>query len=179
MEFRRSYNSQASYEGPLGYGWTHTYNLRLQEIEGTPLRRIILWDEDGRALYFHQVRKEAGSEDIPFVGESGVKDRLWEIALTGEYLFRRKDTNLTYIFSSEGKLIEISDPNGNRLILTYSGGILSQVSNNFDKTLSFQYNEQGRIKAIKDPKGQSVLYEYLNGDLTKVTYPDHNSVGYS
>ena len=179
LEFLRFYNSQSDYEGPLGYGWTHNYNLRLQEIEETPLRRIILWDEDGRALYFHRVRKEAGSDDQPFVGESGVKDRLWEIASTGEYLFRRKDNNLSYLFSSEGKLVEISDPNGNRLNLTYLGGILRQVSNNYGKTLSFQYNSQGLVQSVKDPKNQPITYQYSNGDLIKVTYPDRNSVSYT
>lgn len=30
LEFRRSYNNQVSDDGPLGYGWTHTYDLLLR-----------------------------------------------------------------------------------------------------------------------------------------------------
>jgi RHS repeat-associated protein len=179
LEFRRSYNSLSDRDGSLGHRWTHNFNLRLEEVESQPERKIILWDSDGRALYFHQVRKEAGSEDIRFAGESRVKDRLRQDSLTGEYFLRRKEKNLTYRFDSNGKLIEISDFNGNKITLTYTGGLLSQVSNNFGKSLSFQYNAPGRIKAVKDPKGQSVLYEYLNGDLTQVTYPDQNSLSYA
>ena len=30
LEFRRSYNSQVISDGPLGYGWTHTYDVSLE-----------------------------------------------------------------------------------------------------------------------------------------------------
>ena len=33
LQFRRSYNSQSSYDGPLGSKWTHNYNLWLQVLQ--------------------------------------------------------------------------------------------------------------------------------------------------
>ncbi len=182
LEFRRSYNSQSSYDGPLGYGWTHTYNIRLEDItpEGEPARRIVIWDGDGRGLYFTDIRKEADAPDeIRFAGESGVKDRLKQIESTGEYLLSRQEENLFYRFSPEGKLTEVLDLNGNRLTLSYETGRLSQVLTNFGKTLTFHYNSEGRIDWIKDPKGQTVSYSYDGGDLSWVSYPDGSSLGYS
>jgi hypothetical protein len=112
FEFTRSYNSQMSEDGPLGYGWTHNYDVSLEIVETVPTTRLRIWDEDGRALYFVQVRQTTPDE-IPFTGESGVKDRLKKIVSTGEYFLRRKEGNLTYKFGSDGKLIQISDPIGN------------------------------------------------------------------
>jgi RHS repeat-associated protein len=178
LEFKRSYNSQLADDGPLGYGWTHNYDLSVQVIETTPNKRVIVWDEDGRALYFIQVRQTIGGE-TPFTGESGVKDRLKQVISTGEYLLRRREGNLTYKFGSDGKLLQISNPNGNLITFTYTGGLLTQVSNNFGRSFLVQYNADNRISSIKDPNGKSAFYEYTSGDLTKVTYPDMNFVRYA
>jgi len=177
LELRRAYNSQVADDGPLGYGWTHNYDLSVQVIETTPNKRVIVWDEDGRALYFTQIRQTI-TDETPFTGESGVKDRLKQVISTGEYFLRRKEGNLTYKFGSDGKLVQISDANGNTLNLTYTGGLLTQVSNNFGKSLSIQYNGENRISSITDPSNKSVIYEYTSGDLTKVTYPDTNFIRY-
>ncbi len=175
LELRRAYNSQVNYQGPLGYGWTHNYDLSVQVIETTPNKRVIVSDEDGRALYFTQIR-QTNPDETPFTGESGVKDRLKQVISTSEYFLRRKEGNLTYKFGSDGKLLQISDPNGNTLNMTYTGGFLTQVSDNFGKSLSIQYNGENRISSITDPNNKSVIYEYTSGDLTKVTYPDTNFV---
>jgi RHS repeat-associated protein len=176
LEFRRSYNNQITFNGPLGYGWTHTYNVSLGVVQTSPTARVRIWDSDGRALYFSQAQQT--STEILFGGESGVKDRLKQVISTGQYILRRKQNNLTYIFSSDGKLQTISDPNGNTLALTYTGRLLTQVANNFGKSLLISYNNN-HISSITDPSGRSILYQYTNGDLTKVIYPDTNSINYA
>jgi RHS repeat-associated protein len=173
LEFRRSYNSQVFFDAPLGYGWTHTYDLILNVVQTSPTKRVRIWDSDGRAFYFNQVQQT--SSEILFGGESGVKDRLKQVISTGEYFLRRKEGNLTYRFGSDGKLLQISDPNGNTITLTYTGGLLTQVSDNFGKSLSIQYSSN-RISSITDPKGQSISYQYQNGDLWKAKYRDSNNV---
>jgi RHS repeat-associated protein len=62
--------------------------------------------------------------------------------------------------------------------LTYTGALLTQVSNNFGKAISIQY-VNNHITLITDPNGRSILYEYTNADLTKVTYPDTQSISYA
>jgi YD repeat-containing protein len=145
-------------------------------VQETPPKRVIVWDSDGRALYFTEISR---TTEITFFGESGVKDRLKQVISTGKYFLRRKERNLTYRFGSNGKLFEISDPNGNSITLAYAGGLLTQVSDNFGKSLSIQYNAENRIYSITEPKNQTVLYEYTNGDLTQVTYPDQNFMRYA
>ena len=176
LEIRRSYNNQVSSDGPLGYGWTHNFDLSVQVLQETSPKRVIVGDSDGRALYF---KENSPTTEIIFAGESGVKDRLKQVISTGEYFLRRKQVNLIYRFGSDGKLLTISDPNGNTLTLTYTGGLLTQVSDNFGKSLLIQYNTDNRISSITDQKNQSTLYEYTNGDLTKVTYPDQNFIRYA
>lgn len=73
LEFKRFYNSQLSNDGPLGYGWTHSYDLTIQVIQESPSKRVIVWDSNGRALYFTESLR---TNEIIFMGESGVKDRL-------------------------------------------------------------------------------------------------------
>jgi RHS repeat-associated protein len=176
LEFKRDYNSQSTYDGYLGHGWTHNFDLSLEVVQGTSPRKIIVWDADGRALHFSALHMETGGEtEISFTGESGVKDRLKQVnPPTGDYFLRRKKGDLTYKFNgSDGKLLQILDINENTLTLNYIGGLLSQVSNNFGKTISIGYNAQGLIESVTDPMGKSVSYQYdSNGDLTKVTYPD-------
>ena len=40
LEFRRSYNSQVPSDGPLGYGWTHNYDLSVQVVQETAPKRM-------------------------------------------------------------------------------------------------------------------------------------------
>ena len=179
FDFRISYNSQSGVDGPLGYGWTHNFNQRVEVVEENSPKRVIVWDSDGKALYFTEISR---ATEILFGGESGVKDRLEQVISTGEYYLLRNGGKLTYEFasdSSNGKLLQISELNGNTLSMTYTGGFLTQVSNNFGKAITIQYNVNNRISSVTDPKSQSITYGYTNGDLTSVGYPDTNSTSYS
>jgi len=178
LEFRRSYNSQASSDGPFGYGWDHNFKIAITVLATTPIKRVIVWDGDGRALYYSQDSRTY-PDGIHFVPDSGItKDRLRQDATTNQYIFRRKQGNLTYTFASEGKFLTIADANGNSLTFAYTGALLTQVSNNFGKTITIQYLNN-RISSITDPNGRSILYEYTNADLTKVTYPDAQFISYA
>jgi len=176
LEFVRHYNSQAGSDGPLGYGWTHSFSVNLQITRATPTMRVKIKDADGRALYFSQLYY-SNTGEVNFYGESGVKDRLKKINSTGQFVLKRKN-NLTYLFDPTGVLLQISDPNGNTLTFTYSGGSLTQVSNNFGNSITLQYSG-GRISSITDPKGQSVTYSYAGADLMGANYPDSRSLGYA
>jgi RHS repeat-associated protein len=172
LEFRRSYNSQLSVDGPLSYGWTHNFNVSLQEIPDTSPQRVLIKDSDGRSLYFNA---DSGTSEILFVGESGALDRLKKVVSTSKYYLRRKDTNRIYEFEyvsgSNWRLAKISDLNGNELTFDYGTANQLTITNNFGKSLVIVY-DTGRITSVTDPKGQSVTFEYQNGDLTKVNYRD-------
>jgi len=183
LEFRRSYNSASLTDGPLGYGWTHTYNMSVTVVTNwtiggstTPVR-IRVMDSDGRALYFSRIF-QTYTDELHFYGESGVRHRFKKIISTGEYVLRRSDSNLTYIFGTDGKLTGITDPNGNSLTLTYTGGLLTDIADNFGRSLIIQYSGN-HISYVTDPKAQQVAYTYTGSDLTQVAYPDSRSLSYA
>jgi RHS repeat-associated protein len=178
LEFKRYYNSAAAANGPLGYGWTHSYSMSAKEVPGSSTLRVKIIDADGKALYFSRVIRSNGT--TLFFGESGVRDNLI-INAAGQYVFRKKDNNLTYLFDTKannGKLLSITDTNGNTLSLTYTSGLLAGVSSNFGKTITIAYNGSN-ISSITDPKGQSISYTYNSGNLTQVTYADTNQLKYT
>ncbi len=176
LEFRRFYNSVLASDGPLGFGWTHSFCMKLDVVQPEPLLRVKIRDTDGRFLYFSKVF-QAYPDGTHFYGESGVKDRLVKLS-SGQYMLRRKKDNLTYLFSADGKVAQISDPNGNTLTLTYDSGLLTQVTNNFGQSITIRYNGS-RISSIIDPKNQPVSYGYDgSSNLTHVAYPDGQSTSY-
>lgn len=177
LEFRRFYNSVLASDGPLGFGWTHSFCMKLDVVQPEPLLRVKIRDTDGRFLYFSKVF-QAYPDGTHFYGESGVKDRLVKLS-SGQYMLRRKKDNLTYLFSADGKVAQISDPNGNTLTLTYDSGLLTQVTNNFGQSITIRYNGS-RISSIRDPKNQLVSYSYDGtANLTQVAYPDGQSISYT
>ena len=145
----------------------------------TPVRVRII-DADGRALYFSKIfadlyrRLTTSTEN-----QESRTDSSFNLQ-GGQYILRKKDTNLTYTFDPTN--VEGSSPstdtNGNTLTLTYTGSQLMQVTNNFGAALTFVYTGT-HISSVTDPKGQSISYTYTGSDnLTRVTYPDTNSVSY-
>ena len=191
FEFRRYYNNTQAADGPLGFGWTHSYSMSPPQslttwtLGGIPTPiRVKIIDADGRALYFTMIFQTYPDGYDHYYGESGVRDRLLWNPLTGYFFLRKKDSNLTYEFATpNGTLMMLSsiyDTNGNTLTLAYNTShLLTQVANNFNKTLTIAYNSSNRISSVTDPNGQQISYTYdANGNLTKVTYPDSNSVSY-
>lgn len=65
-------------------------------------------------------------------------------------------------------LLEIEDPNGNKVIFTDDG-----VEHSNGSSLLFGRDAEGRITSITGPDGQRWQYGYdTKGDLSSVTYPD-------
>jgi RHS repeat-associated protein len=162
LAFRRFYNSQSTYDGPLGYGWTHNYNLF---IEDKPIR-VIVWDADGRALYF---KKQGGGNFTP--GRLVYDTLTQEGGGTGDYVLNRKN-NIIYRFNSQGRLLSIKDLNDNQITLTYSGDLLTTVTSDFGRSITFTYNQNDKIDTVGDPKGNTYTFSYTGENLTGVTSPD-------
>ncbi len=183
LEFKRSYNSSMLSDGPLGYGWTHTYNMSVTVVTNwtiggvtTPVR-IKVMDSDGRALYFSRIF-QTYTDELRFYGESGVRHRFKKIISTGQYVLRKSDSNLTYTFGTDGKLTSITDPSGNSLTLTYTSDLVTDITDNYGRSLTIAYSGT-KISSVTDPKSQQVTYTYTSSDLTQVSYPDSRSLSYA
>ncbi|MGB5687122.1 MAG: DUF6531 domain-containing protein, partial [Candidatus Electrothrix sp.] len=170
--FTRSYNSQSEYNGPLGHGWTHNYDLSVIPSEAGGL--VGVRRGNGRVLYF----QDAGSGI--FTAPKGVDHQL--TLVNQQYLFTTVD-NIIYTFSGQGLLMSVADPHGNTLTMQYNSADfperLTGISDALGRTLLLEYSyNSGLITKMTDPGGGEYLYSYgttaeeqAKKNLVAVTYP--------
>jgi len=166
----RTYStSLASQDSPLGFGWTHSYNMALSV------------GSDGSVT----VREEGGSV-ITFApdGMGGYVAAQWLFAaLTknpdGTYTMRRNN-QASFIFNASGQLVREQDRNGYATSLVYSNGQITTVMDAGGRQLQLQYSG-GHLVAVTDPIQRAVAFQYdtagnliaatdVGGGVTKFTY---------
>jgi RHS repeat-associated protein len=173
MELVGTYNSRAAGSlstcgsCPLGYGWTHTFNMW---IDG-PANPIV-----------HQ---ENGSI-VPFLGsgpaythDSRVLAELFRNP-DGSYVFTRTQGQTHFFFTAQGKLDHIVDRNGYATTLTYdANGRLQVATDPVGRTLTFTYDTNGRLITTHDHANRNVTFQYdASGRLVQVTDVAGNSTNY-
>ncbi len=169
----RTYLLDSTFDGPLGYGWTHTYRMRAVETptnninssgQLVPVDGIVqIFNADGTGSYFQP------NGDGTYQSPKG-DFRTLKKNSTGIYTLKEK-SGTRYDFDTIGRLTLITDRNGNALILKYgSNGRMATVTDASGQVTTFTYNSANRISSITDPVGQAVSYGYDNsGNLISVT----------
>jgi len=153
--FQRTYNSSDSYNGPLGYGWTHSYNVFLLE---NPDGTVKVKYEDGHAAYFKPIG--GGNYQSKY---GGVYDTL--IKNPDDTFTLTKKNQIKYQFNSSGKLTSIEDKNGNKISLQYDAfPNLVEITDTVGRKISFQYGNNNKISEIWDPAGRVVRFSYDGND---------------
>jgi RHS repeat-associated protein len=158
FSFTRSYNSKDTYNGPMAYGWTHSYNIYLTEDTSTGAVKIKQGD---------------GHEDFytPTSGGNYAPQTLGlfnALRKNGDGSFTLTFKNQTqYGFSAAGKLVTIVDRNGNTQTLAYdSGGKLSSVTDTSGRAFTFGYDANNRIISLTGPLNRVLRYAYdASGNL--------------
>jgi len=173
-----TYNSRSDRKGALGWGWTHTYEVRLDKGPGmSPGLRVL--DETGRAHYFRETETPGVYE-----GVLGSRGRVTE---DGEGYTWHRHGGKSYRFTEEGILSEVRDEAGNRLRLSYDPeGRLGEVADeSTGRRIIFHYNTKGLLEQVEGPEtdavptGVWVIYAYdASGNLTSVTYAEGSGVDY-
>jgi hypothetical protein len=113
IKIGRYYDSQVSYDSPLGYGWSMTFNERLYR---TPDGSIVMRRDSG----VRRVFVESGGAYVTPAGERGElvenPDGTFTFTETRDIL-----TSTGYIreYDINGRLVEVKDGFGNKLVLTY------------------------------------------------------------
>lgn len=149
FDFGIFYNSQFADQTakPLGYGWTHSYNIFLSS---TSTNATVTYG-DGHSEIYYQVNGQ-------YEGAFGVFSTL---ATNSDSTFAVTTKDRTkQNFNSQGQLASIVDKNGNSLILTYSNGVLTNITDTADRQIIFQNDAQGRVTQIIDPIGRSIQFQY-------------------
>ncbi|MES2354415.1 MAG: RHS repeat-associated core domain-containing protein [Pseudomonadota bacterium] len=196
--FERSYNSRAPKDGPLGYGWTHSFNhsLRFYGVENS-LAKFSWIDGTGGEKFFATASYNTSGASP---GSIPCNDNAVLPSPAGVFVQFRRLTNcnyeirekngLTYTFDAingtltdthtdihkSARLLSIKDRNGNTLTLSYTatatctGTWLCKVTDGLNRSLTFSYTND-RISEIKDWTNRSFQYLYINGNLQTFKNP--------
>lgn len=163
LAMNRTYSSQrASFDGPLGFGWSFGYSMSLGlNSSGTvdvhqENGSMVTFTPDANGAFHAPARVLAALIHNP--------DGTWT------YTRRAKDV---FTFTSTGLLSSLSDLNGNTTSLARnSSGQLTTATDGAGRTLAFAYNAGGRIATVTDPAGRAFSYQYDSaGRLTSYTAP--------
>lgn len=178
IEINRTYRSRSRYNSMFGYGWDFNFNMRLRKRSNGDV--VILTGKNRR----NEFELEGGTYQAP----PGVYGTLVQNA-DGSFTLTKKHGEV-YAFDVDGKLITISDRNGNAMLFTYdlagklpvtgtspffvtqTTGIvvmdyrLIQITDTVGRTIDLFYNPDGRLTKIKDFTNRVLTYDYSpEGDL--------------
>ena len=164
--FRRTYHSNLSYDGPLGCGWDHSYNIRL-EFPSDERADLTL---NGRAKHFVKNGETWESEPGNFyqLKLEGESYRVYSATLARMEFERSVEKKAGWRL----KAIAARHDNytANRIELTYADGadLLIGIKDPMMRNIALSYNEDGRIVQICSDV-DAVSYEYDNrGNLISV-----------
>ncbi|WP_446812190.1 RHS repeat-associated core domain-containing protein (plasmid) [Methylomonas sp. 2BW1-5-20] len=184
LVFERNYNSRNPKDGPLGFGWTHSFNHKLNfyGVEGGFVK--VGWLDGSGAERFFRLSGSSVPAGSSFLAAPGVyatlkreTDGSWSVTEKNglRYGF---ETNAGTTAGTLAKLLSIKDRNLNTLTLSYNADqTLKDVTDGPGRKLAFSYTT-GRITQL-DVKaiGGTILathqYGYTdgNGNLTSYKSP--------
>jgi RHS repeat-associated protein len=156
FEFTRTYNSLDTTAGPLGTGWTHTYNTSLA-LGGSG--EVTLRTADGGQVKFFPAGGGA------YWSGSSVRATLTKQT---DHTFVLVDhARKTYRFDSQGRLTSLKDRNGQGLTFSHASGQLDAITDSGGRSIALSYSG-GLLSSVSLPGPRSVHYGYTNGRLTSV-----------
>lgn len=158
LSFTRSYSSvQAAAQGLLGNGWTHNYNYHLTSFYGT----VSITLPNGTRMDFVQ------DYDGTYPQAPGSAYTLENS--DGGWLLSRSD-GTSVRFDATGLPIEMKDIHDNVTNLVNDGSHITGITTN-SGTLTLSYSGD-LLTAVSDQAGRTVTYTYSGTDLASATNPD-------
>jgi RHS repeat-associated protein len=163
LDFRRTYvSSSSATNGPLGYGWTHSYNMSLAVDQSSG--NVTVTQEDGATVTFSP-DGSGGYVAAPRVLASLVKNG------DGTYTFTRNADLVHFTFSAAGQLLREVDRNGYTTTLSYSGSQLASVTDPAGRSLTFSYSGT-HVASVTGPGPRTESFTYDgSGNLASATDP--------
>ncbi len=169
FEFTRTYNVMGRTDGPLGWGWRHSYQITAEE---QPDNSVLLTWGDG---HIEKYEPDGGGYRAEYNGYQGDFEKQPDNSFTFT-----TPHGMKYTFDSDGDLLEIKDRHGdaNKLTLNYGPGnvsskVLQSITDTTDRTYAFTHDPlTDKISSLTDPLGRAWNYIYdANGDLINVETP--------
>ncbi len=173
LEFSRVFPGSTEarfYLGPLGYGWSHAYDIFIRVLSTGDL--LLHWPGAFTRQFYR-------TEDGTYQAAPGDTGRL---AWSGDhFVLTEKDGTVT-TFRSDHRWDAIQDPNGNRIWAVYNGaGQLVELHHSGGAAFTITYNAHGRIASLTDQAGRVTTYGYDAGGqhLLSVTAPGGRVTSYT
>lgn len=188
--FTRTYNSLGINDGPLGHGWTHSFNHLLKfkdgDIVDNKTSEVVWVDGTGAERIIRLFSDHITEDGVGTLVEKNI------MTPPGLYFkFKQVDSGyeiiekngLVYSFNSvSGKvgdiaqLTSVRDTLGNTLILSYENGKLTSVKDPDQRQITFTYNEAGYLNQVKDWVNNTYRYEYDDQqNLVSAWTPDNKT----
>jgi len=175
----RTYRPQDNVSRVFGIGSSHPYEMFLWSVNNYQETDLIL--PDGGRIHYVRISPGTGWSDAIYehTATPGVfyKSRIswngtgWDLKL--------KDGTV-YVFPEFQPLQSIRDRYGNKITITRSNGVVSQITSPNGRWVQFTYDGNNRISQIKDNIGRTVGYVYdASGRLWKVTDPKNGVTEYT
>lgn len=174
LEFRRVFphdSSNAPYLGPLGRGWVHNYDIRLEEYTNG---HIAFCGPNGSVRWF------MNNGDGTYTASPGDYAKL---VRDPDGTFQMKEKNgFLYRFRANLRLDYIQDSNGNRVSCSYDTyNRLIEIKHSNGQAFQLEYNSLGRISKLIDQAGRATTYQYDDGGthLLRVTMNGDRTISYT
>ncbi|WP_041245337.1 phospholipase A2 [Geotalea uraniireducens] len=160
------YNSINPMTGTLGTGWSHNYEIALQ-------------DQGNGAILFKdgQLSRLYTRSGDTYVSPPGDYSTLVKNT-DGTFVITEKD-GLNHNFDQWGRILSRLDKNGTAMTFAYDGGNLSGVTDGAGRTVTFAYDGTNKLLSVTDPKGNAYTFGYDGGNLITVTNPDSGQWSYT
>lgn len=176
LEFIRHYNSLYIMDGPMGMGWTHNYQISLQQGEGNldltlgnQWRERFDYTEEGIYRSRHDSRSFISVEEGAMATERAEDSE--DVINTRKYIYFQGKENV-FFFDEEGRVTEISSRGGKRIRLAYKDGRLAQAKDCMDRMFSYEYDGNGHLVCVRDHVGREIAMEYTGNCLSAVISAD-------
>ncbi|MCP4128267.1 MAG: hypothetical protein GY753_14575, partial [Gammaproteobacteria bacterium] len=179
INFGRRYDSQATYDSPMGYGWSHGHDRRLYEY---PDNSVVIRHDCG-------LRTNMVYTGGAYVTSPGGQRGTLEEQGGGSYIFTYLSGSKDY-FDTQGRLEAVEDKRGNRLEYTYSSTRQPLVGTSpygVDPTKPMTVAMTWQLKTIRERLADGTLsgnqltlsYSATTGRLQSVTDQSGRSVTYT
>ncbi|MEW6172722.1 MAG: glutamine amidotransferase [Bacillota bacterium] len=173
LSFIASYNSLLLNEGPLGRGWGHNFEARLESL---PDGNIDLhWTANRVNRFVYNGTDTYSSLDLATRFDTITKHA------DGSFTLKLKDKSV-YEFDSSGKLVELKNKYGQPVDLSYNAdGRIETITEAISgRALTVTYNVYGLIDSVTDPLGRSVSFSYDGShNLTRITDAEGHYIDYA
>lgn len=165
-----TYQSDRSYQdSPVGFGWTHSYNLWLESWGST----IVYHDGHGRrnaftwqsGFYSSPIGRDVQLlwvvDHFEILHTDGTREVFDPVLNKVSSIIDRRGGTMRFKYDTNGTLLEITSANGRSVAFTSdANNRLETVTDPSLATTQFVYDANGYLTSVEDPLHNQTLYGY-------------------